>query len=368
MIIGVVKEIKADENRVGLTPLGVKLLKNKAQKILVEKGAGVGSGFSDEEYIDEGGILVDNSEEVYSLSDIIVKVKEPQPSEYKFLKKDLILITYLHLAVEKILTKELMDKKVTSIAYETIETEDGKLPLLTPMSEIGGRMSVQIASNLLENRNGGSGILLSGVAGVPAGKVLIIGAGSVGMNAAKVAAGIGANISIVDTDIQKLRYIEDKFGSKIKTYMSTPSNLKELVKEADVIIPGHKAPCLITEDMVKSMKKGSVIVDLSIDQGGIVETMDRITTHSNPTYEKYGIIHYCVSNMPGSVARTATLALTNENIKYIAKIIDLGLVEAIKNDSALAKGVNTFKGKLTNKGVAEALNFEYTELTSLIGF
>ncbi len=373
MIIGVVKEIKSEENRVGLTPHCIQLLNNKGHKVYIEKGAGIGSGFADEEYAKEGAVILNSPEEVYQISDMIVKVKEPQPCEYKFLKKEQIIFTYLHLAVEKVLTTELINKKITSIAYETIETEDKKLPLLIPMSEIAGRMSVQIAANLLENRNNGSGILLSGVAGVPAGKVLIVGAGSVGINAAKIAVGMGANVCVADIDTQKLRVIEDKFGSQVKTYISTPSNLSRLIKEADVVIgavliPGHKAPVLITEDMVKSMKKGSVIIDVSIDQGGIVETMDRITTHKNPTYEKYGVIHYCVSNMPGSVARTSTLALTNETIKYILKIADNGLVNSIKTDAALAKGVNTFKGFLTNKGVAEAHNLEYTEIPSLIGF
>ncbi len=373
MIIGVVKEIKPEENRVGMTPLGVKILTDKGHKVLIQKNAGFGSGYTDDEYKQQGALIIDNAEEIYSQSDMIVKVKEPQPSEYKFLKKNQILITYLHLAVERVLTKELLDKKITAIAYETIETSDKKLPLLIPMSEIAGRMSVQIAANLLENRNNGSGILLSGVAGVPAGKILIVGAGSVGINAAKIAVGIGANVSIADIDTQKLRIAEEKFGSKIKTYISTEDNLKSLVAASDVVIgavliPGHKAPCLITEDMVKSMHKGSVIIDVCIDQGGIVETMDRITTHKNPTYEKYGVTHYCVANMPGSVAKTATLALTNETIKYVLKIAQNGLIDSFKQDSSLAKGVNTYKGKLTNKGVAEALNLDYTELPSLIGF
>jgi alanine dehydrogenase len=266
-----------------------------------------------------------------------------------------------------------MKKKVTSIAYETIQKTDGTLPLLLPMSEVAGKMSVQIAANLLENRNKGAGILLGGIAGVPAGKVLIIGAGSVGFNAAKIAVGMGANVSIVDIDIDKLRYIDNIFGSKIKTYVSNESVLKDLVKDADalicaVLIPGHKAPRLISEEMVKSMKKGSVIVDVSIDQGGIVETIDRITTHENPSFEKYGVIHYSVANIPGSVARTSTIALTNETIKYLLNIVDKGLVDAIKTDSSLAAGVNTFNGKLTNNGVSKALNIDYVELSSLIGF
>ncbi len=373
MIIGVPKEIKVREDRVAIAPQGVRFLCKDGHKVLIEKSAGISSGFSDEEYIKEGALICDSPEEVYSKSDIILKVKEPQPSEYKLLKKNQVLFTYLHLAVEKALTRELINKKITSIAYETIQTADGRLPLLVPMSEVAGKMSIQIAANLLENRNNGAGILLGGIAGVPAGKVLIVGAGNVGINAAKIATGMGANVSIVDIDIDKLRIIDDMFSSKIKTYVSTEANLKELVKDTDVLIgavliPGYKAPCIITEEMVKSMHKGSVIVDVSIDQGGIVETMDRITTHDNPVFEKYGVLHYSVANIPGSVARTSTIALTNENIKYVRELATDGMIEAFKKDKALAKGVNTFNGKLTNKGVAEALNLEFTELPSLIGF
>ncbi len=374
MIIGIPKEIKIQENRVAITPQGVKeLLFNSNNKVLIEKSAGKGSGFSDEEYKNSGALIIDSAEKIYSDSDIIVKVKEPQISEYKLLKKNQVIFTFLHLAVEKTLTKELMDKKVTSIAYETIQTQDGRLPLLIPMSEIAGKMSVQIAANLLESRNKGAGIILGGVAGVPAGKVLIIGAGHVGINAAKIATGMGANVSITDINTNKLRLADAIFGSKIKTYLSDESVLKELTKETDVLIgailiPGSKTPRIITEEMVKNMKKGSVIVDVSIDQGGITETMDRITTHENPFYEKYGVIHYSVANIPGCVARTSTIALTNETIKYIKNITNKGLIEAIKSDPSLAKGINTYKGKLTNKGVADALKIEYTELPSLIGF
>lgn len=372
MIIGVPKEIKAKEDRVAITPSGVKILVSNGHKVLIEKSAGLGSGFSDEAY-KESGAVISSASEVYENAEFIIKVKELQPCEYKYLKKNQIIFTFLHLAVERMLTQELLKRKVTSIAYETLQTDDGGIPILAPVSEIAGKMSIQIAANLLENRNNGSGILLGGVAGVPAGKVLIIGAGKVGMNAAKTAVGIGANVSIVDVNIDKLRQADALFGSRIKTYISNHENLKELIKDADVVIggvliPGHKAPCLVTEEMVKSMRKGSVIVDLSIDQGGIVETMDRITTIDNPSYEKFGIIHYCVPNIPGSVARTSTLALTNETIKYIEAIANKGIIETIKNDNVFARGVNTFNGKLTNKGVADALNMEYTELPSIIGF
>ena len=373
MKIGIPKEIKVKEDRVAITPQGVSILAKQGHTLYIEKSAGVGSGFSDEEYKNAGAVIFNSAEEVYENAEIIVKVKEPQPSEYKLLKKNQILFTYLHLAVEKELTKELINRKVTSIAYETIQTKDGRLPLLVPMSEVAGKMSVQIAANLLENRNKGAGILLGGIAGVPAGKVVIIGACSVGINAAKIAVGMGANVSIVDVNTDKLRHVDDMFGSKIKTYVSNEYTLKELVKDADalicaVLIPGHKAPILITEEMVKSMRKGSVIVDVSIDQGGIVETIDRITTIDNPSFEKYGVVHYSVANIPGSVARTSTIALTNETIKYLSAIVNNGLIEAIKADFSLAAGINTFNGQLTNKGVAEALDMEFTELPSIIGF
>ena len=373
MIIGIPKEIKSKEDRVAITPQGVKILADKGHKVIVEKLAGIGSGFSDEEYKSAGAMIANTPEDVYSLADFIVKVKEPQPSEYKLLRKNQILFTFLHLAVEEALTKELLNKRITSIAYETIENDNGELPLLIPMSEVAGKMSVQIAANLLENRNNGAGILLGGIPGVPAGKVLIIGAGHVGINAAKIAVGMGANVSIADINTNALRRVDDMFGSKVKTYFSHESTIKEVIKDADVVIgavliPGHKAPSIVTEEMVKSMHKGSVIVDISIDQGGIVETMDRITTIDNPYYIKHGVIHYSVTNIPGSVARTSTIALTNETIKYIDEIAEYGIINSLKNNKALAKGVNTYNGKLTNYGVSKALNIEYTELSSIIGF
>lgn len=373
MIIGIPKEIKIKEDRVAITPEGVNSLIKYNHKVIVEKKAGEGSGFYDEDYKQAGAVIAESSEDVYNQAELLVKVKEPQPSEYKYLKKNHILFTYLHLAIEKTLTRELLNKKLTAIAYETIQMPDGRLPLLIPMSEVAGKMSVQIAANLLENRNKGAGILLGGIAGVPAGKVLIVGGGHVGVNAAKIAVGMGANVSITDISTDRLRYIDNLFGSKIKTYLSNEETLKKLTKETDVLIgavliPGYKAPCIITEEMVKNMKKGSVIVDVSIDQGGIVETIDRITTIDNPAFEKYGVIHYSVTNIPGSVARTSTIALTNETLRYLIEIANNGLIDAIKMDSSLAKGINTFKGKLTNKGVAKSLNMDFTELPSLIGF
>ncbi len=373
MIIGIPKEVKNREDRVAITPNGVKLLSQAGHKVIIETNAGIGSGFSNEEYKESGAVILNSVENLYNEADLIVKVKEPQPSEYKLLKKNQILFTYLHLAVEPALTKELLDKKITGIACETIQDENGELPLLVPMSEVAGKMSVQIAANLLENRNGGSGVLLGGIPGVQAGKVLIIGAGHVGLNAAKIAAGMGANVCLLDVDSNKLRYADSILGSKIKTYLSTELVISHLIKHADVVIgavliPGYKAPRIITEEMVKSMHKGSVIVDVSIDQGGIVETMDRITTIDNPFYVRHGVIHYSVANIAGSVARTSTFAMTNETIKYLLEIANNGVVNAIKKDKGLAYGINTINGKLTNKGVAEALHLNYTELPSLIGF
>lgn len=373
MIIGIPKEIKTKEDRVGITPNIVKKLVNYGHKVIIEKSAGIGSGFSDEQYKKDGAEIVNNPEQVYTESDLIIKVNEPQPSEYNFLQKNQILFSHLHLAVEKQLTQELINKKITSIAYETIQKEDETLPILMPMSEIAGKMSIQIGANLLENRNNGQGILLGGIPGVPAGNVVIIGAGHVGINAVKIAIGMGANVSITDIDTNKLRNIDDKFGRRVNTYISNEYNLQKLVQKADiligaVLIPGYKTPCIITEEMVKSMKKGSVIIDVSIDQGGIVETIDRITTIDNPVFEKYGVIHYSVANIPGSVARTSTIALTNETSKYIFTLANNNLIDAIKNDISLSKGINTYNGKLTNKGASAALNIDYTELSSLIGF
>ncbi len=373
MIIGIPKEIKTNENRVAITPSGVHDLVRNSHTVLIQKDAGTNSGFEDREYIEQGAKIVNSIEEVYAKSDIIVKVKEPQPSEYPLLKENQILFTYLHLAVDEELTKVLLNKKVTAIAYETIQTSDGQLPLLVPMSEVAGKMSVQIAANILEKHNGGAGVLLGGIAGVAPGKVVIIGAGVVGISAAKIAIGLGADVRILDIDLNRLRHVENIFGSKIKTYMSNYYNLQNQAIQADaligaVLIPGKKAPHLIDEATVKKMKKGAVIVDVAIDQGGIVETIDRITTHSNPTFEKHGVIHYSVANIPGAVARTSTIGLTNATQRYLLQIANLGPVEATKTLPELAKGFNTYAGKLTNEAVAESLNMKYSELSMLIGF
>ncbi len=337
----------------------------------MQKSAGEGSGFYDEQYVAAGAQILDTIEEVYATADLIVKVKEPQHSEFALLKDGQALFTYLHLAAEPDVTDALLAKNVTAVAYETIETSDCQLPLLTPMSEIAGKMSVQIAANLLEKHNGGSGVLMGGVAGVTPAKVMIIGAGVVGFNAAKIAVGMGALTSVFNRSLNKLREFENLFDGKIQTFLASEQELKDQIKDADVVIgavliPGAKAPKLITEEMVKSMKKGSVIVDVSIDQGGICETIDSTTTHDNPYVMKHGILHYSVPNIPGAVARTSTLALTNATQPYLLQMLEQGLENSFKSSPALALGVNTYKGKCVNKAVAESLERPYVKLTDLI--
>ncbi len=373
MILGVPKEIKSCEYRVGMTPEGVKVIVKLGHKVYVQKGAGEGAGFSDEEYESSGALMVESPKEVYDNADLIIKVKEPQPSEYHLLRKNQIIFSYLHLATDETLTAELLDKKVISIAYETLQTDQGELPLLIPMSEIAGKMSVQIAASLLEKNRNGKGVLLGGVAGVQRGRVVILGAGHVGINATKIAVGLGAQVSVLDINISKLRHLEEQFGSSINTYLATQDNIARLIKKADaligaVLVPGAKTPCLITKEMVKTMPQGSVIIDISINQGGMVETMDKLTTLDNPTFVKDGVTHYCVENISSSVSRTSTIALTNESLKYIIDITQKGLIGAIKNDSSIGRGVNTYNGKLTNEAVANSLDVEFTHLTELIGF
>lgn len=373
MIIGVPKEIKPCEYRVGLTPDGVKRLVHFGHEIFVQQGAGISAGFEDSEYLEAGAKLLERASEIYEKAEIIVKVKEPQPSEYTLLKKNQVLFSYLHLAIESELTDVLLEKKITAISYETIQTDDGELPLLIPMSEIAGKMSVQIAASLLEKNKNGKGILLGGVPGVKRGKIVILGAGHVGISAARIAVGLGADVCVLDINISKLRYIEKYISPGIKTYLATKENISRETKDADaligaVLVAGARTPCLVGEDIVKNMPQGSVIIDLSINQGGIVETVDRCTTLDNPTYIKHGVIHYSVDNISSAVARTSTLALTNESQRYLEALANKGIVEAIKNDSSIARGVNTFRGKLTNKAVARSLDEEFTHLTELIGF
>ncbi len=363
MRIGVPKEIKNNENRVAITPAGVATLTAAGHEVYVESGAGTGSGFSDESYAATGANILAAAADVWSTADMILKVKEPLPSEYGYFREGLILFTYLHLAAAPELAAALLEKKVIGIAYETVEVNH-TLPLLTPMSEVAGRMAVQIGAQFLERPHGGKGILLSGVPGVKRGKVTVIGGGVVGTNAAKVAAGMGADVTIIDLSPDRLRQLDDIFGSSVQTLMSNPYNIAEAVASSDlvigaVLIPGAKAPKLVTEDMVKSMEAHSVIVDVAIDQGGIVETIDRITTHNDPTYEKHGVVHYAVANMPGAVPKTSTMALTNATMPYVSLIANLGLRAALERSDALKLGVNTAAGTMTYAAVARDLGYTY---------
>lgn len=371
MIIGIPKEIKSCEDRVALTPAGATALVKDGHVVLVEKSAGDGSGFSDGSYIAAGAAIAGSASEVFEAADMIVKVKEPQPSEYDLFKEDQILFTYLHLAPEYDLTQALMKKRVVAIAYETVQLPNKSLPLLAPMSEIAGRMSVQMGAQLLTRKHGGKGVLLSGVPGVLPARVLIVGGGIVGANAARIALGMGADVIIVEKDPARLRVLDDMFNFRVKTVVSNYYNLADAVREADllvgaVLLPGAKAPKLVSEEMVSRMSEGSVIVDVAIDQGGCVETVDRITTHDNPTFIKHGVVHYSVANMPGAVARTSTLALTNATLPYILKIAGKGYKKAVLEDPALAEGVNVLNGRVTFRGVAESLGFDYTPLNQLL--
>lgn len=363
MFIGVPKEIKNNENRVGITPSGVVSFVKAGHTVLIEKGAGIGSGFNDEHYVNAGAIIIESAAKVWDDAEMIIKVKEPLESEYKYFRPGLLLFTYLHLAAAPELTKALKDSGVTAIGYETV-TAGGTRPLLTPMSEVAGRMAVQVGAQFLQKSYGGLGILLAGVPGVSRGKVTIVGGGMVGTNAAKMAIGLGADVTILDISADRLRQLDDIFGSSIHTLMSNPYNLAVAVQEADlvvgaVLIPGAKAPKLITEEMVKSMKPGSVIVDPAIDQGGSVATVDHATTHDHPTFLKYDVIHYAVANMPGAVARTSTFALTNVTIPYAVTIANKGIVKAITEDPALKCGVNVLNGEITFEAVAKDLGYKY---------
>ncbi len=363
MKIGVLKEVKNNENRIALTPAGVLTLNKAGHTIYVERDAGLGSGFKNEAYVDAGAILLDEPRDVWFSAEMVMKVKEPLPSEYEYFREGLILFTYLHLAAVPELAEKLTEKKVTAIAYETVEVNK-TLPLLTPMSEVAGRMASQIGAQFLEKPKGGSGILLSGVPGVKRGKVTIIGGGVVGTNAAKIAMGLGADVTIIDLNPERLRELDDIFGTEINTLMSNPLNISNAVKESDlvigaVLIPGAKAPKLVTEEMITNMMPGSVIVDVAIDQGGIFETVDRITTHDDPTYTKHGVVHYAVANMPGAVPRTSTIALTNVTVPYALQIANKGIEQALRDNPALVKGVNTAKGYVTYEAVARDLGYEY---------
>lgn len=361
MIIGVPKEIKAQEERVALTPAGTETLVKAGHTVFIENNAGVGSGFSNEDYEQAGATILNNVKEVYDAAEMIIKVKEPLAQEYDLLKENQILFTYLHLAAVPELAKVLCKKRVVGIAYETVQNPDRTLPLLTPMSEVAGRMSVQIASRLLEKYYGGSGILMGGVPGTSPARVVIIGGGVAGSNAAKIALGLRASVTILDISLDRLRYLNDIYAESLTTLYSNSYNIRNQVKKADVVIgavlvPGAKAPCLVTEDMVKEMRPGSVIIDIAIDQGGSIETIDRVTTHENPTYIQHGVVHYSVANMPGAVPRTSTVALTNATMPYVLELANKGYEKASKENPALAKGFNTLNGTIVHKEVARALS------------
>ena len=369
MIVGVPKEIKTEENRVAVTPTGVVGFVSRGHKVLIEKGAGLGSGLMDRAYEVAGATLVESAKEAWNQSDLIMKVKEPQVSEFPLLRRGLILFTYLHLAADEIVTRELLVRKVTGIAYETIQLDDGSLPLLTPMSEIAGRLSIQVGAWCLQAENGGRGILLGGASGVRPGKVVILGAGMAGTAACQIAAGMGAYVSILDINPTKLRYVHDILGH-VTTLMSNRANVEEEVVDADlvigsVLIPGAKAPKLISRSLVKRMKAGSAFVDISIDQGGCAET-SRPTTHLQPIYLEEDVVHYCVTNMPASVPHTSTYALTNSTLSYGLELANRGFPQALIRNKALAKGLNTYDGKIIHEGVATAFNLPLTTVEEVI--
>ncbi|MEK3881522.1 alanine dehydrogenase [Paenibacillus sp. PL2-23] len=364
MIIGVPKEIKQSEYRVALTPAGVTMLVAAGHRVLVQTGAGEGSGFEDEDYVREGAQIVPAAAAAWGEAEMIMKVKEPLPEEFGYFRKGMLLFTYLHLAAAAELTKALVDNEVTGIAYETIQLDNGSLPLLTPMSEVAGRMAVQVGAQFLEAFNGGRGVLLGGVPGVPPAEVVVIGGGIVGTNSARMALGLGANVVIIEKNADRMRYLDEVFDGRIRTLMSSPLHIAEAVSQADlvigaVLIPGAKAPHLVTEDMVKKMKKGAVIVDVAVDQGGSIATIDRPTTHKDPVYVKHGVIHYAVANIPGAVPRTSTFALTNVTMPYAMELAREGL-GALRRSAPLQRGVNTYGGHVTNEAVAAATGLPYT--------
>ena len=370
MKIGCVKEIKNNEFRVGLTPDKVRAYVAAGHHVYIEKEAGVGSGFSDSEYVEAGASLIDNAADIWQLVDMMVKVKEPLPEEYPLFREGLILYTYLHLAADQEQTDALLSGKVKAVAYETLQEKDRSLPLLAPMSQIAGRLSIQEGAKYLEKRFGGEGILLAGVPGTPKANVVILGGGTVGMNACKIAVGMGANVTILDVNLKRLEELDNMFGAHIQTLVSNDSNVERALKDADlvigsVLIPGGSTPKLFKAKYLPEMKNGSVFVDVAIDQGGCGES-SHVTTHDDPVFIKDGVVHYCVGNMPGAVPRTSTIALTNATLKYGLEIANKGLEGACKDSEAITLGVNTYLGKLTNKNVSLAHGYEYSPLAELI--
>ena len=365
MIIGTPKEIKNNEYRVGMVPAGVYMLKSMGHRILIEKGAGEGSGIPDKEFLKQGAEIVETPQEVWQRSDLVVKVKEPLPSEYPLLRAGLALFTYVHLADPraKELTLELMKRKVASIAYETVEGANGGLPLLKPMSEVAGRLSVQVGATFLERPRGGRGVMLGGVPGVLPALVLVLGGGTVGINATKIALGFGARVIVLDVDQERLEYLDTVFGDRLETLMSSQYQIAQLAPEADLIVggvlrAGRRAPVVMTREMVRSMRPSSMIVDVAVDQGGCIETT-HATSHASPTYVEEGVIHYAVDNMPGCVPRTSTFALTNMTLPYVYRMAGMGILEALRGDKGFLLGLNTYQGECTCVGVAEAHALKY---------
>ena len=370
MIVGILKEIKAEENRVSMTPGGVEVMKQHGHNVLVEKGAGLGSGFTDAAYRKAGASIINTPKQIFGKADMVMHVKEPLPPEYELIRQDQIVFTYLHLAADRKLTRALIKRGNINIAYETIQKADGSLPLLTPMSEVAGRMAIQQGAKYLEMAQGGAGVLLGGVPGVDPGTVVVIGGGVVGTHAAKMACGLGAKVYILDNSLSRLRYLSDIMPKNCFPLMSTPATVRELIRDADVVvgavlIPGAKAPKLVTREMLKVMQTGSVLVDVAIDQGGCFET-SKPTTHGKPTYVVDGVVHYCVANMPGAVPKTSTIALTNATLPYAIEIANNGWQRAFDSNPEIRLGANVVNGKVTYQGVAEAFNLKYVPVESLI--
>jgi len=370
MIVGILKEIKIEEYRVSMTPAGVEIMQNHGHRVLVEKNAGIGSGFDDRSYAGAGAEIVKTAKEIYNRAGMVMHVKEPQPIEYPLIRRNQIVFAYLHLAADELLTRAMIKTKSVDVAYETIQKADGSLPLLIPMSEVAGRMAIQEGAKYLEMRYGGEGVLLGGVPGVEPATVLVIGAGTVGAQAAKMACGLGAKVYVVDSCLSRLRYLNDVMPQNCFTLMSSPATIRKLIRGADlvigsVLIPGTKAPKLVTRDMIKTMKKGAVMVDVAIDQGGCFET-SRPTTHKDPVYTVDGVIHYCVANMPGAVAKTSTLALTNATLPYATQLAEKGWKKAMQDNHEIRKGANIVKGAVTYKGVADAFGLKFTPIDKVL--